>query len=73
MTLESQVQTYFEKLEADPGDSGAMTRLEQLYGAQDQWGELVAELHERAQAAESALVAGRLLLESGRIARHPAR
>lgn len=68
MTLESQVQTYFAKLEANPNDLSAVARLERLYGAQGQWGELVTLLHGRASEASNPTLGARLLFESGRVA-----
>lgn len=68
MTLESQVQTYFAKLEANPNDLGAVARLERLYEAQGQWGELVTLLHGRASEASTPALGARLFFESGRVA-----
>ena len=68
MTLESQAQIYFAKLENDPNDMGAMARLERLFEPQQQWGELVSLLHGRAEQASDPALMARLLFESGRVA-----
>ena len=68
MTLESQVQAYFDRLEANPNDMGALAQIERLYGTSEQWGELVTLLHGQAQEAGTPAVVARLLFESGRVA-----
>ena len=68
MTLESDIQSYFARLDENPHDMGAIAQLESAFGASEQWGELVTAFHSRAEESESATLRARLLLESGRVA-----
>ena len=68
MTFDSQLQTYFSQLEANPFDLSIVTQMERLYGAQNQWGEMVETFCAKAEEASSSTYRARLLFESGRIA-----
>ncbi len=69
MTFESQVQSYFAALEADPHNMNALASLRDLYKERADWGELISAFHEQAQQSANAELQARYLFSASRLAK----